>query len=205
MKLFYSPAACSMSPHIVAEELGIPLQIVKVDLATHKTQDGDDFYKINPKGYVPALLLDDETKLLTEGPAIVQYLADLKPESGLAPKAGTWERYQLIEMLNYVTSELHKGFSVLFNKAMPDEAKKVQKEKLAQHLSRIDQLLASQPYLMGASFTVVDAYLFTVVGWSRLVHFDLKPYVNVHAFQERVAARPAVRRAMADEGLIKAA
>jgi glutathione S-transferase len=204
MKLFYSPAACSMSPHIVAEELGLPFELEKVDLKTHLTAKGDDFYKINPKGYVPALQLDDGS-LLTEGPAIVQYLADLKPEAGLVPKAGTMERYRLAEMLNYVSTELHKGFGGLFNAAMPDEYRVVVKEKIAQHLSRMELLLAKQPYLLGTDFGVADAYFFTVIGWGRLVGVDLKPYPNLLAYQERIATRPAVRRAMRDEGLIKSA
>src|SRR5262245_3214433 len=135
MKLYYSPGACSLSPHIVAEELGLPLETVKVDLGTHQTAQGDDFYKINPKGYVPALALDDGT-LLTEGPAIVQFLADQKPDAGLAPANGTAARYKLQETLNYISTELHKGYGGLFNKAMPDAWRVVVKEKLAQHLAR---------------------------------------------------------------------
>ncbi len=201
MKLYYSPGACSLSPNIVAQELGLPLTLVKVDLKSKKTEHGDDFYAVNKKGYVPCLQLDNG-QTLTEGPAIVQYLADLKPESHLAPKNGSFERYRLQETLNFITSELHKGLGGLFNPAYDDAARKIMTDRLALRLQALAADLDGKTYLMGDTFTVADAYLFTVLNWAQWVKVDLTPYPNIVAYQQRVAARPAVQAAMKTEGLM---
>ena len=202
MKLFYSTGACSLSPHIVAEEAGIELQLQKVDVKTKTISTTGDFFAVNPKGYVPALQLDDG-EVLTEGPTIVQYLADLKPEKGLAPRAGTMDRYRLQEWLGYINSELHKSYSPLFR---PDLAPETRAERLAylnKRYALVEKHLADRSYLLGDHFTVADAYLFTVTNWAAVVKLDLAPFPNVRAFQERIAARPAVKAAMKAEGLIK--
>ena len=205
MKLFFSPGACSMSPHIVAQELGIPLTLEKVDLPNKKVvAGGGDFWAINPKGYVPALLLDNG-ELLTEGPTIVQYLADSKPEAGLIPANGTLPRYRVQEMLGYINSEIHKAFSPLFYPNTPPETRKDREEHLHKRFALLDARLATQPYLFGDKFSVADAYLFTVAGWAKHVKVDLSGFPNLLAFQARVAARPAVQAALAAEGLIPAA
>ncbi|MEO8672230.1 MAG: glutathione transferase GstA [Tahibacter sp.] len=204
MKLYFSPGACSLSPHIVLRELGLPFDAVKVDLASKTTADGADFKKINPKGYVPTLQLDDG-RVLTEGPAIVQYLADLKPESKLAPANGTFERYQLQEWLNFISTEIHKQFSPLFNAANPDSVKDAQKTKLAQRFAEIAPVLDKQDYLMGKDFSVADAYLFTVLGWSKYFSIDLQQWPSIAKFVERVAARPAVVAALDVEAKAKKA
>jgi glutathione S-transferase len=164
MKLYYSPGACSLSPHIVLREAGLPFTPVKADMATHKLSDGGDYYGINPKGYVPLLELDSGDRL-SEGPAIVQYIADQVPDKKLAPAAGTMARYRLMEWLNFITSELHKGFSPLFNKEVPEESKAISRKKLGDRMAWVDKQLAGKQYLMGDQFTVADAYLFTVAGW----------------------------------------
>ncbi len=202
MKLYYSPGACSLSPHIVLHEAGLAYQPVLASTKTHKLADGTDYYTINAKGYVPLLELDDGQRL-SEGPAIVQYLADQAPASKLAPAAGTMERYRLQEWLNFTTSELHKGFSPLFNAAMPEEGKAIYRAKLADRYRWVDEQLEGKHYLMGDTFTVADAYLFTVTGWAKLVGVDLSGFANLNAYQARVAARPAVQAAMKAEGLIK--
>lgn len=202
MKLYYSPGACSLSPHIVALEAGVPLELKKVDLGRKTLEDGSDYKAVNPKGYVPALEVSPG-KVLTEGPAIVQYLADLKPESGLAPKNGTWERYKLQEALNFVTSELHKGMGALFSPAVTPEWRKAALDRLDLRLKALDAMLAEHAYLTGDAFSVADAYLFTVLGWARPLKIDLSPYAHVVAYQARVGARPAVREAMKAEGLVK--
>lgn len=202
MKLFYATGACSLSPHIVAEEAGIELQLQKVDVKTKTISTAGDFFAVNPKGYVPALQLDDG-EVLTEGPTIVQYLADLKPEKGLAPRAGTMDRYRLQEWLGYINSELHKSYSPLFR---PDLAPETRAERLAylnKRYALVEKHLADRSYLLGDHFTVADAYLFTVTNWAAVVKLDLAPFPNVRAFQERIAARPAVKAAMKAEGLIK--
>jgi glutathione S-transferase len=201
-KLYYSPGACSLSPHIALREAGLPFQLVMASTKTKKLADGTDFYSINPKGYVPVLEFDDGQRL-TEGPAIVQWIADQAPAKALAPAAGTRERYRLMEWLNFITTELHKGFSPLFNKDMPEEAKTLARAKLGQRLAWVDEQLEGKSYLMGDTFTVADGYLFTVVGWGRLVGVDTAPLKNLSAFVARVAARPAVQEAMKAEGLIK--
>lgn len=193
-----------MSPHIVAQEAGIPLTLVKVDLATKKLADGSDFSAINPKGYVPALELDNG-ELLTEGPAIVQYLADSKPGAKLVPANGTLERYRVQEMLGFINSELHKTFSPLFASTTTPELRKDREAYLRKRYTLIDKRLANQSYLFGEQFTAADAYLFTVTNWANFVKLDLSEFANLTAFQARVAARPAVQATMTAEGLQPAA
>ena len=202
MKLFYSRGACSLAPHIVAEEAGIELRLQKVDTKTKTIESEGDFLAINPKGYVPALQLDDG-EVLTEGPVIGQYLADLKPETGLAPRAGTLARYRLQEWLGYINSEIHKTYSPLFRAETPAETRTERLAYLAKRYGLVEKRLAGRPYLLGDHFTVADAYLFTVTNWAGAVKFDLSPFPNLRAFQERIAARPAVKAAMKEEGLIK--
>ena len=204
MKLYFSPAACSLSPHIVLREAGLDAELVQVDLKSKKTKSGDDFLAINPKGQVPTLVLDDG-QIFTEGPAIVQYLADKKPDAKLAPPNGTIERYRLQEWLNFITSELHKGFSPLFNPQVPDEYKKMAREAIANRFAYLDKHLAKSGFelLTGAQFTVADAYLFTVVNWSNFVSIDLGQWPNLKAYHARVASRPKVLQALKEEGLVK--
>lgn len=202
MKLYYSPGACSLSPHIVLCELGLAHELEKVDLRSHTTADGGDYYAINPKGYVPALRLDDG-QLLTEGPAIVQYLADLKPAAGLLPPAGTLERARVQEWLAFIGAEIHKNFSPLFRPDTSADWKAAARATLERRLAFVDQALTGRDYLLGSLFSVADAYLFTVVGWCRLMQIDLAPWPALSAFQARVAARPAVQAAMRSEGLLK--
>ena len=202
MKLYYAPGACSLSPHIVATEAGVALEVEKVDLASRKTESGQDFTTINPKGYVPALRLDDGS-VLTEGPAIVQYLADQKPAAGLIPAAGTMERYRVQEWLTFIGTELHKNFGPLFNPATPDAVKEMSKANIAKRLGYLNDQLANKQYLMGDKFTVADAYAFTIVNWTNFIKMDLKPYPNVAAFMGRVGARPKVQETLKSEGLMK--
>lgn len=201
MKLYYFPGACSLSPHIVALEAGIPLQLEKTDIKTRLTESGEDFERINPKGYVPTLLLDNG-EVLTEGTAIVQYLADLKPESGLAPANGTLPRYRLQEMLGYINSELHKNYSPLFNPDTPETARAERESYLLRRYQLIENTLAKQPWLLGDHFTVADAYLFTITSWAGHVGLDLSRFTALAAFQQRVASRPAVQAALEAEGLL---
>jgi glutathione S-transferase len=200
MKLYYAPGTCSLSPHIIARESGLKFDLVKTDIKAKTTAGGGDYRKTNPLGYVPALQLDDGS-ILTEGPAIVQYLADKVPEKRLVPTNGTLDRYRLQSWLNFVSSELHKGFSPLFNPAMPEEAKKIARERLAARFAHLDQHLAKNPFLMGSQFTVPDAYAFTCLRWTVPTKIDLAPYPNVVAFMKRVEARPAVQAALKAEGL----
>jgi glutathione S-transferase len=202
MKLYYSPGACSLSPHIVSREAGIPLDLQKVSTKDKTMEGGGDYWQVNGKGYVPALKLDDG-QVLTEGPAIVQYLADRKPESGLAPKNGTPERYRLQEWLNFVTAEIHKGFSPLFRPTTPEEYKTISKENLAKRFDWLNQQLEGKDYLMGKTFTVADAYLFVVLGWTKPTGIDLSRWPNLAAYHARIAARPKVKEAMVAEGLVK--
>ena len=202
MKLYYSPGACSLSPHIVLKESGLAFEAVAAPTKTHKLADGTDYYTINPLGYVPFLALDDG-RTLHEGPAIVQYLADLVPEKKLAPPNGSWERYKLQEWLNTIGTELHKGFSPLFTPGMPDEAKALAKTRLEGRLKWVDGELAGKNYLLGDTFTVADAYLFVVVGWGKYVGIDIANLPHLGAFMARVAARPAVPDALRAEGLLK--
>jgi glutathione S-transferase len=202
MKLDYSPGACSLSPHIVLLEAGLPFTAEKTDLKSKKTAGGVDYFTINSKGYVPALQLDDGS-VLTEGPAIVQYLADQKPDSHLAPRAGTFERYRLMEMLNYIGTELHKGFGPLFNPGSSVEVKKAAVEGLEKKFDWLSKQMADKKFAMGDTFTVADAYLFTVLGWSRHVGIELSNWPTLAAYVERVSQRPKVREALKAEGLIK--
>jgi len=202
MKLYYAAGACSLSPHIVALEAGIPVELEKVDTKAKLTESGQDFWQINPKGYVPVLVLDNG-EVLTEGPAIVQYLADQKPQSGLAPANGTTARYRLQEMLGYINSELHKSYSPLFKPDTPDATRQERKEYLRKRYTLLDQHLAKHPWLVGEHFSVADAYLFTVTTWAKHVDFDLSGFPAVLAFQKRVADRPKVQAALEAEGLIK--
>lgn len=200
MKLYYAPDTCSLSPHIVLRELGLPFELVTVDNKTKQAADGRDFRAVNPKGYVAALELDDG-RVLTEGPVIVQYLADLKPESGLAPAVGTWERIRLQEWLNFVTSEIHAGSAPLFNAALPEEAKAFFRDKLYKRFDYLQDTLRRQDYLAGAAFSVVDAYLFTVLGWCKFFSIDLGRWPALPAYVERVGARPAVQAALRAEAV----
>jgi glutathione S-transferase len=202
MKLYFSPGTCSLSPHIALREAGLTIELVPVNIRTHKLSDGSDYFTINPKGSVPVLELADG-KRLTEGPAIVQYIADQAPQTSLAPANGTWERYRLQEWLNFITSELHKGFSPLFNPKSPEEAKTQARDKLNERLKWVDEQLQGKPYLMGEAFTVADGYLFTVAGWGKFVGVDLTPLTQLSAFMTRVAARPAVQAALKAEGALK--
>lgn len=202
MKLYYSPGACSLSPHIALAEAGLKADLVKVNIREKKTEAGDDYLKVAPKGQVPVLSIDGAT--LTEGPAIVQYIADKAPDKQLAPANGTIERYQLQEWLNLITSELHKSFSPLFNPAMSDETKNLFRDKIAKTLAYVDEKLAGKDYLMGSQFTVADGYLFTILRWAIAMKFDLAQYPNLKAYFDRVGARPKVKEAMLTEGLIKA-
>lgn len=202
LTLYYSPGACSLSPHIALREAGLTFDLEQVNLKEKKTKSGDDFLKINPKGYVPALKLDSGY-VLTEGPAIVQYIADQRPKLNLAPENGSPERYQLQEWLTYIGTEIHKTFSPLFNPATPEDYKGVAKEYLGKRFAYVDGRLKGQDYLTGPHFTVADAYLFTVTNWANFVAIDLSPYPNLKAFQARVAARPKVQDALKAEGLSK--
>ena len=202
MKLYYSPGACSLSPHIALLEAGLPFELTLASTKTHKLQDGTDFYTINAKGYVPLLELDDGQRL-SEGPAIVQYIADQAPDKKLAPASGTMERYRLQEWLNFITAELHKGFGPLFNPATPEESKTMSRAKLAERLAYVDRQLEGRQYLMGDDFTVADGYLFTVTNWGGHVGVDVSGFPNLVAYRARVAARPAVQEAMKAEGLVK--
>ena len=201
MQLFYAPGACSLSPQIVLKEAGLTFDTVKVDTKS-KAMAGGDYRSVNPLGYVPALALDDGT-VLTEGPAIVQYIADTVPDKKLAPANGTLERTKLQGWLNFISTELHKGFSPLFNAAMPEEAKRYFRERLATRFQHLDKHLADKDYLLGGAFSVADAYLFTVSNWAAHTGVDLSAFPNVLAYRKRVAARPAVAAAMKAEGLIK--
>lgn len=203
MKLYYAPGACSLSPHIVLREAGLNFELERVDLATHKTESGADFGSVNPKGYVPALRLQDG-EVLTEGAAIVQYLADIAPQSGLAPKPGTLARARMQEHLNFVASELHKAFGPLFTPGTPEEGKKAAVVQVGRRFDLIEKVLADgRPYLLGQEFSPADAYLFVVSSWAVPTGIGLAKWPKLAAFVERVAARPKVREAMKAEGLIK--
>jgi glutathione S-transferase len=204
MKLYFSPGACSLSPHIVLREAGLPVELERVDLGKKLIRGGGDFLAITSKGSVPVLQLDDGS-YLTEGPAIVQYIADLAPEKHLAPPAGTIARYRLQEWLNFITSELHKGFTPLFAKNTPADYKPIVTERLLSRLAIVDQALAGKDYLLGAEFSVADAYLFVVSHWAALVGVDITGFAHLAAFRARVAARPAVIAAMEAEGIRKRA
>lgn len=202
MKLYYSPGACSLSPHIALQEAGLAYTPVLASTKSHKLQDGTDYYTINALGYVPVLELDNGERL-REGPAIVQYIADQVPDKQLAPANGTLARYRLQEWLTFIGTELHKGFSPLFNPATPEEYKPMVRERLLQRLQWVDSQLADKQYLMGDQFTVADGYLFTVTNWTQPTKLDISGLANLAAYRERVGARPAVQAAMKAEGLLK--
>ena len=202
MKFYYSPGACSLSPHITLHESGLPFQHLLAPTKTHQLEDGTDYYTINPLGYVPLLELDDGTRL-REGPAIVQYIADQVPAKKLAPPNGTVARAQLQAWLNFIGTELHKGFSPMFNPATPEAYKTIARDKFLSRLTWVNSELAGKQYLMGEQFSVADPYLFTVTNWPARVGVDISGFANLAAFRERMAARPAVQAAMRHEGLIK--
>ncbi|WDZ96242.1 glutathione transferase GstA [Herbaspirillum sp. WKF16] len=198
LTLYYAPHTCSLSPHIVLRELGLPFTLVKVDNKSKRTEHGADFLAINPKGYVAALQLADG-RVLTEGPAILQCLADLRPEAGLAPPAGSWERLRLQEMLSFITSELHGGIAQLFNAAFDESVKAVFRERLFKRIAYVEQVLQAQPWLLGEAFGVADAYLFTVLGWLRFFDIGLRQWPAVARHTDAVAQRPSVQAALAAE------
>jgi len=204
MKLYYAPGACSLAPHIVAREAGLALDLDKLDFATRTTESGEAFSDVNPKGYVPALRLDDGS-VLTEVATLVQYLADQAPQSGLAPANGTIERYRLQEWLTFISTEIHKGFGPLWNPALPDASKEAAKAQLAKRFAYLEGQLKDRAYLTGERFSAADAYLFTVVNWTKIHKIDLSPYPTLKAYMDRVASRPAVRQALDAEGLLKQA
>jgi glutathione S-transferase len=204
MKLYYAPGACSLAPHIVAREAGAPIDLVKVDLLKHRLEDGTDYRKINPRGYVPLLELDDGERF-TEASALVQILAERGHNPDLLPPAGSRERWRVQSWLGFIATELHKTFGPLWSKETAQSAQDAARSKLAQRFAELDALLAKKPYLTGETFTVADAYAFTIVNWSSFHKIDLSPYPHLSAFQERVAARPAVREALRVEGLLKRA
>ena len=202
MKLYYSPGACSLSPHIALQEAGLAYTPVLASTKSHKLQDGTDYYTINALGYVPVLELDNGERL-REGPANVQYIADQVPDKQLAPANGTLARYRLQEWLTFIGTELHTGFSPLFNPATPEDYKPMVRERLLQRLQWVDGQLAGKQYLMGDQFTVADGYLFTVTNWTQPTKLDISGLANLAAYRERVGARPAVQAAMKAEGLLK--
>jgi len=204
MKLYYSPGACSLSPHIALLEAGLPYDLVKVDLRAKKLENGDDYLKVNPKGQVPALGMDNG-ELLTEGPVIVQMIADKAAGKNLAPSPDSAERYKLQEWLNFITTELHKNFGPMFSPVLADDAKAFFKDRLMGKFKYLEGALAGRDYLMGKQFTVADGYLFTMLSWADRMKFDLSALPNLLAYKARVAARPKVQEALTKEGLMKAA
>jgi glutathione S-transferase len=205
VKLYYSPGACSLAPHIVAREAGVALDLVKVNLVNHRTEDGRDFATVNPKNYVPAIELEDG-ELLTEAAALVQWLAEKAPESGLLPAAGTMARYRVQEQLNFIATELHKGFTPLWHKAeVHPSALEQAKAKLQTRFAILESRLERTPYLAGETFTVADAYAFTILNWAGMLNVDLQPYPKLRDYIARVGARPQVQAALQAEGLLKKA
>src|SRR5215467_12019892 len=204
MKLYYSPGACSLSPHIALLEAGLPHDLVKVDLRAKKLENGDDFWAVNPKGQVPALALETG-ELVTEGPIILQMIADKVSAKNLAPARDSAERYKLLEWLNYITTELHKNLGPMFSPALKDDAKAFFKDRAMSKFKYIETQLAGRDYLMGKQFTVADGYLFTMLMWAERLKFDMSGLPNLTAYKTRVAARPKVQEALTKEGLLKAA
>jgi glutathione S-transferase len=202
MKLYYSPGVCSLASHIILREIGLNFELDLVDKQTKMTASGKDFRSINPNGYVPVLELSDGRRL-TEGPAIMQYLADLKPKSGLAPAAGDYERYVLQSWLNFITSEIHKGFSPLFKQDLSLEAKDVLRQQLESRLGYVAEHLRKQEYVMAYGFTIADAYLFVTTGWSPFVGVNLSKWPSLVEFRSRIETRPAVKAALIAEGLLR--
>ena len=201
MKLYFYPGACSMAPHIILREAGYSFELDKVDLARKQTAGGEDYNQVNPKGYVPALRLDDG-QVLTEAAVILQYLADRRPESGLAPKAGTLERYRLMEWLNFIAAEIHKTLGALFNPKITPEWKDDRISLFGRRCDILVRALDGKPYLMGEKFSVADAYLFTILGWTNLFKLDMSKWPALQSYANRIAARPTVQEAMKAEGLI---
>jgi len=201
MKLYYSPGACSLSPHIIACEAELPIELIKVDLQSKLAETGEDFRQLNPNGYVPLLILDDGNRL-TEGPAIVQYLADQAPDKKLIPPAGTFERYQVQQWLNFISTEIHKSFSPLFNPVAPDAAKQLAIDTLVTRLETVSERLSSQPFLLGEHFSVADVYLFVTLSWGQYVDVDISRWPALVRFSDRISRRPAVQQALKEEGLI---
>lgn len=202
MKLYYAPGACSLAVNIVARETGQAVELVKVDVQNKKTANGDDFRKINAKGYVPALVLDNG-ETLTEVAVICQFLADQKPDLALAPEPGSMARYRLMEALNFIATEIHKQISALFNPALTSEMQEVQKATIAWRFDALEKMLDGQPYLTGEHYTVADAYLFTVLNWTTMLDIDTARWPNIQAFSARIAQRPKVLEALKAEGLIE--
>jgi glutathione S-transferase len=204
MKLYYTPGACSLSPHIALLEAGLPYDLVKVDLRAKKLENGDDFLKVNPKGQVPVLALDSG-ELVTEGPVIVQMIADKVAAKNLAPARDSADRYKLLEWLNFITTELHKNFGPMFSPVLADEAKAFFKDRVMGKFKYVDSQLKGRDYLMGSQFSVADGYLFTMLSWADRMKFDLSDMPNLLAYKARIAARPKVQEALTKEGLMKAA
>jgi glutathione S-transferase len=202
MKLYYSPGACSLAVHIVLRELGAKFDLDRVDLANKKTAAGGDYWQVNPKGYVPALELDDG-EVLTEAGVVCQYLADQKPDAGLAPACGTKERYRLMEWLSFTASEVHKQLGALFNPKLTPEMREVQLGGIGRRLDALEKMLAGRAHVMGERFSVGDAYLFTVLNWTNVHKIDVSRWPNIRAFMERVRSRPKVQEALKAEGLVK--
>lgn len=200
MKLYYMPGACSLAPHIVANELGIKLDLIRVSMSNKTTEHGDDYLAINPNGYVPALVLDDG-QVLTEVAALVQYLADQKPAAGLLPPVGALPRYKTLEFLSFAGTELHKGFAAFFRPGTPEETKEASRAVLQKRIAYVDGLLSRQTYIAGDAYTVADVYLWVVLGWARIVKFDLSAFAHVQRWQALIAARPAVQQSLKEEGL----
>ncbi len=198
MKLYFAPDTCSLSPHIVLRELGLPFELIRVNNRTKRSADGQDFYQVNPKGYVAALMLDDG-RVITEGTAIVQYLADLRPDTSLAPPPASFERVRLQEWLNFITSEIHSGSSPLFNAALPEEVKTLFRDKLRRRLDVVAQTLEKQPFLLGEHFSVADAYLFTVLRWMAPFSIELKYWPSLTRYMALIAQRESVQAALAAE------
>ncbi|MGZ5007967.1 MAG: glutathione transferase GstA [Methylobacter sp.] len=201
MKLYYSKGACSLSPHITACEAELPVELIEVDLKSKRTKAGEDFRQVSPNGYVPVLVLDDGNKL-TEGPAIVQYLADRAPDKKLAPPAGTFERYQLQQWLNFISTEIHKGFGSLFNPAMPEAGKQVAITTLISRLENVSEHLSNRAFLLGDHFTVADGYLFVTLRWGAYVNIDIGRWPVLANYVAKISARPAVQQALREEGLV---
>jgi len=204
MKLYYTPGACSLSPHIALLEAGLPYDLVKVDLRAKKLENGDDFLKVNPKGQVPVLALDSG-ELVTEGPVIIQMIADKAAEKNLAPARDSTDRYKMLEWLNFITTELHKSFGPMFSPVLADDAKAFFKDRVMGKFKYVESQIAGRDYLMGSQFTVADGYLFTMLSWADRLKFDLSEMPNLLAYKARVGARPKVQEALTKEGLLKAA
>ena len=198
MKLYFNPSVCSLAPHIALREAGLKFDLVKVDIRAHTVADGSDYYQINPKGYVPVLMLDNG-ELLTEGSVISEYIADLNPAANLAPPVGTMARTRLREWMAFIATEVHKGFGPLFNPSMTEELKTMARTKLGGRLDWIVKQLGDKPYLTGDTFTIADAYLFTVLGWGKWTGVDIAQWPTLVSYVERIAARPKVMEAMAAE------